>query len=115
MLSPAPVATEELHRRPSVALSIASLASAQESHALEDSLGESLAEAGGELEAQQVDYSDDGGDEAGSDDNDSKEEDRVFEIPSVFEGGHRTMPSAASLNNSSGNKLFKEGQLASFL
>jgi hypothetical protein len=108
LLSPTPTAAEGLCRQPSRSLSVASV---QESHALEESLGESLGEPGTEVEAQQVDYSDDGGDEAESDDDDSKEEDRVFEIPSVFEGGHRTMPSAASLNNSSGNKLFKEGKI----
>lgn len=62
-----------------------------------------------------TDFSDDGaeaGDEAGSDGGDD-EEDRVFEIPSVFEGGHRTMP-PASINGSGGSKMFKEGLLFIF-
>ena len=69
-----------------------------------------------QLDAQVVEYYDDDevqnegecsvGDEG--DDEDSQEEDRVFEIPSVFEGGHRTMPAAVCMNSSSG-KILKEG------
>jgi hypothetical protein len=76
-----------------------------------------IAQAGAEtdvdVEVQNVEYSDDGGDEADSEDNDSKEEDRVFEIPSVFEGGHRSMPSSSSHSNASSGRLFKEGTLRS--
>jgi hypothetical protein len=84
----------------------------QEGSHLDDATGGRLEESqveSVEVEAQNVDFSDDGGDEADSEDADSKEEDRVFEIPSVFEGGHRTMPSASNSNSASG-RHFKEGK-----
>lgn len=62
-----------------------------------------------ELEEEQaVDFSGDEADAESGDDGD--EEDRVFEIPSVFEGGHRTMP-PAGVSTTTGNKVFKEGTL----